>query len=577
MIDGLRCFGYLGVGAVLSASASAVFALGFGSISETPVLGEPLSVSIPVFGSGDEKTAPAPECIKAEVTVGENPLVGKVVRTQIASGAKGSLYRVLVSTEVRINEPLVSLSLKLGCLSPLTKQFVLFVDPPASVTTPVALSAAPEGSVSIAPVLSRSISSTDFSTEASGGSQAPAPEKPKAKAEVPRRVRPPVPTGSSATAEVPAASLRKASAKAESIKPEAQPSDKGPRLSLEAPSLKPGSALPPGRDPDLSAQLAKLSELEDMLKQLAADSKALQDNNEGLKAQLRGAEANLQRERQRLQLAEQELEKERQRLQETPLLVWIIAAAVGVLGLALVMVLWNQRRRPAPFMDVSSASGDSLSGLAPESVSLQPPLAHDVPALPALDSMPSQLLPPEVFDDPENDLPLNHEVTTASGRAQELAAEELDDLEQQADFFLALGQEQATIDLLSGHVENPKNQSAIPYLKLMEIHRRRNDQMAYEKLRLRFQRRFNGRVPDWATPESEGKTLEDYPSVSQTLTACWGTPASAMKLLHGFLFRQDGQTAPFDLPAYRELMMLYSVARDLSGGGPGAKPASTAA
>ena len=50
-----------------------------------------------------------------------------------------------------------------------------------------------------------------------------------------------------------------------------------------------------------------------------------------------------------------------------------------------------------------------------------------------------------------------------------------------------------------------------------------------------------------------------------------------MKLLHGFLFRQDGQTAPFDLPAYRELMMLYSVARDLSGGGPGAKPASTAA
>ena len=571
MNDRLRCFGYLGVGAVLSASASAVFALGFGSISETPVLGEPLSVSIPVFGSGDEKVPPAPECIKAEVMVGENPLAGKAVRTQIASGGKGSLYRVLVSTGVRINEPLVSLSLKLGCLSPLTKQFVLFVDPPASVTTPVALSAAPDGSSSTAAV-------RPFSSSSAGSSAgAPGPEKSKAKAEGPRRVRPPVPTVSSATAEVPAASLRKASAKAEAVKSEPRASFKGPRLSLEAPSLKPSSALPPERDPDLTAQLAKLVELEDMLKQLAVDSKSLQDNNEGLKAQLRGAEANLQSERQRLQLAQQELEKERQRLQETPLLVWILAAAVGVLGLALVMVLWNQRRRPGSFMDASSASGASPSGLTPQSVAPQPALAQYEPARPAPDSMPSQLLAPEVFHNTENNLTLNHEVPNDSGRAQELAAKELDDLEQQADFFLALGQEQATIDLLSGHVENPKNNSPTPYLKLMEIHRRRDDQMAYEKLRMRFQRRFNGRVPDWATPESEGKTLEEYPSVSQTLTACWGTPASAMKLLRSFLFRQDGQTAPFDLPAYRELMMLYSVARDLSGGGSGAKPASTAA
>jgi hypothetical protein len=55
----------------------------------------------------------------------------------------------------------------------------------------------------------------------------------------------------------------------------------------------------------------------------------------------------------------------------------------------------------------------------------------------------------------------------------EMAVEELIDLEQQAEFFVVLGQDEAAIDLLNGHIDSSGDASPLPYLKLLEIHRRR--------------------------------------------------------------------------------------------------------
>ena len=109
---------------------------------------------------------------------------------------------------------------------------------------------------------------------------------------------------------------------------------------------------------------------------------------------------------------------------------------------------------------------------------------------------------------------------------RELSVEELIDLEQQADFFVVLGQEDAAIDLLMGHVRSSGGASPLPYLKLLEIYRRRGDQDAYERVRERFNRRFSAYAPDWNSDLVEGRTLDDYRRCCASCSAC-GTNRSA--------------------------------------------------
>ncbi len=147
---------------------------------------------------------------------------------------------------------------------------------------------------------------------------------------------------------------------------------------------------------------------------------------------------------------------------------------------------------------------------------------------------------------------------------RELTAEELIDLEQQADFFIALGQEDAAIDLLMGHVRHSGGTSPMPYLKLLQIYRRRGADEAYERIRERFNRRFNAQAPQWDSDAAQGRELESYPDVVPRLQSAWKVPAQANELLQALLFRRDASQEQFDLPAYEELLFLYALARDLA-------------
>jgi hypothetical protein len=145
---------------------------------------------------------------------------------------------------------------------------------------------------------------------------------------------------------------------------------------------------------------------------------------------------------------------------------------------------------------------------------------------------------------------------------RDVSAEELIDLEQQAEFFVVLGQDEAAIDLLVAHLRDTGGASPLPYLKLLEIYHRLGDRDAYDHTRTRFNQRFNARAPAWEAFQDGGRTLEDYPQVMGWLQYVWPRPADAMVELEALLFRRDGGEL-FDLPAYREVLFLYSLARDL--------------
>jgi hypothetical protein len=160
-------------------------------------------------------------------------------------------------------------------------------------------------------------------------------------------------------------------------------------------------------------------------------------------------------------------------------------------------------------------------------------------------------------------------VMAGGGPARDVSIEELIDLEQQAEFFIVLGQDDAAIDLLMGHIRSSGGTSALPYLKLLEIYRRQGDRESYERTRARFNHRFNAYAPDWDADLQHGRTLEDYPGVVERLQRCWPSPIDAMAELESLVFRRDAGEL-FELPAYREVLFLYSMARDLAEhqGGP---------
>ena len=157
-------------------------------------------------------------------------------------------------------------------------------------------------------------------------------------------------------------------------------------------------------------------------------------------------------------------------------------------------------------------------------------------------------------------LPPRAEAT--EGVHREVSIEELIDLDQQAEFFVVLGQDDAAVELLVEHLRLTGGGSPLPYLKLLEIYRRRGVRPEYERMRARFNQRFNAFAPDWDTDMQGGRTLEAYPGVLPRLQQAWARPLDAMAELDALLFRRT-RAELFELPAYREALLLYSMARDL--------------
>ncbi len=144
-----------------------------------------------------------------------------------------------------------------------------------------------------------------------------------------------------------------------------------------------------------------------------------------------------------------------------------------------------------------------------------------------------------------------------------LSIEEHVDIDQQAEFLVVIGQDEAAVDLLLDHLRGTGGTSPLPYLRLMQIYRRRGDQAAYERTRERFNQRFNALAPQWQDDATHGRTLADYPEALEQVQRAWHAPLDAMAVIEALLFRRGSEDERFDLPAYEELLFLYWLTREL--------------
>lgn len=148
--------------------------------------------------------------------------------------------------------------------------------------------------------------------------------------------------------------------------------------------------------------------------------------------------------------------------------------------------------------------------------------------------------------------------------ARSVNTEELFDVQQQSDFFLSLGQHTQAIAVLSEHIaENPQT-SALAYLDLLRIHHSLGNREAYGRVGQEFERVFNATLPSFDSFNDGGNGLEHYRSTLARITEQW--PASeTLAVIEELVFRRpgtDGNEA-FDLAAYQELLLLYAVAKEV--------------
>lgn len=134
------------------------------------------------------------------------------------------------------------------------------------------------------------------------------------------------------------------------------------------------------------------------------------------------------------------------------------------------------------------------------------------------------------------------------------------DLEQQVEFFLVLGQDDAAEELLLTRVHTGLT-STLPYLKLLGIYQRLGRESAFEGMAERFAVRFKALPPTWGTGAVVGELSRDAARPANGLDESWqrygqGVSAAVCGV---------GAVDWLRLPAYLDLLLLYSLARDLSG------------
>ena len=588
--------------AATALASQQAWALGFGRAVSDAVLGQAFTFTVPIKVEPGERFGL--DCMSTEVYYGDSQLLATAVRTDLERGTADNTWIVRITASVPVAEPIIEVSISAGCERRFTRRFSVFADPP---TLNNGVAQLPQ----VTPVAPASATAAATDT----GAQAAAPPTAFSTA---YGARPPAAPSGSGRPRVVRKGPTMALAHELNATPAASPSARhvaadagsgrkpGPRVG-PAPTVEEAARLvldpgvphlkldmeepfvPPPSTTASGATLG-LSELDD------PDTRQLKALQQSLQAAKKDSQAKIdQTAKLQAQLAEAQ--------SRTDWMPWLLAMlAIALAAIAALVWKLRQQNRIAHSDWFNQSQLGGLPPAAPEPAPATPaPTPTPTPVADMRHRAPAPVPVAASSEDVYLDLPAIEETQAedaadARGGAvidlaatrpldrqamanmmaqddspRELSVEELLDLEQQADFFIALGQEDAAVDLLMSHLRSAGGQSPLPYTKLLEIYKRQGDRSAYERTRARFNRRFNAYAPDWDTGPSAGRSLEDYPETIALLEGAWASPIDAMAILEALLFKRDDTSELFDLPAYRDVLVLYSLARDLwqHGGGHG--------
>ncbi|CAH0355003.1 hypothetical protein AQB9606_04122 [Aquabacterium sp. CECT 9606] len=603
-------------GMALYGASGASHGLGFGRPTSRAILGETLNVTVPIHVETANDIAN--ECVAADVYFGDDKLAGAEVTAVLLPGA-GTERVIKVTTRKFVNEPVVTVYLAAGCTAKVSRKFVAFADPPSASLPSTTLSeteappvayAAKAGKVTVGGLTVETGGSTIAAAPSDDGAEA-AP-KPARRAKKSNGVAAKSSTGGGdALQGAPSMALSpRAERPGKSAAASAQSPQRssGERLMLDPvdadalvqPNLAMTGALQgkfEGDDPSpeirerRAAAAALWLAMNSTPEKLARDQQRVQELENRL-ASLKQASAQSEQQLAQLQARLQQAESAR----GNSTLVYVLGGLAALLAAAVAFLFIKDRRKGAgsdwwkseagpasePTDDGANASPleRTLAQFKPGTTGVDDGSRDTTPAVAApVVTAPSPALAPAAVREPAPTFNIPAAASAPSAPAtpaaraprpalhdtpREVSVEELIDLEQQAEFFIVLGQDDAALDLLESHVQSTTGASPLPFLKLLEIYQRLGKRQDYERIQAEFNQRFNGYAPAWESDLLQGHSLSEYPGIVERLQSLWAVPAKAMDVLERSLTRPDAEVETFDLPAYRELLFLYAVARDLS-------------
>ena len=592
-------------------------ALTLGRTQDVAWVGQPLDVQFQV--QSDSVDDLLPDCLAAVVLYGDTQVDPSRVSVSAspASGI-GAAPSIRVQTSVPVDEPVVTIQLRVGCQQKLSKRYTLLAELPTNVvesavrgtsrrdTSNVRIAQAettikplPQGSGGSTPAViaqSSAPPSAAISVKTSGSDKGLAkPHSPIAAAVVPRVIKK---SGGSRLKLDPLDLLMDRDpvlrASTELL---TQPKEDG-AVRTEAAALWRSLNVSPEQ---MLQDEARAAALERDLKSLAS---ATAQNQKGL-----------------IELASKVQQAESERYAN-----WLVYSLMGLWAASLVALLWLWRRArivsatdwlrgqegpdslleqtvqkpleeyPAP---ATKAPLSPAPGAAPTPAPAPiPAVAVATKAAPAANSVPIvdieldidldfdlglvkradvELAPastPSPVPAPEPIAPATpvpgHARTTrdfhpsVSAALRSCESAELVDVREEAEFFVSLGQHDKAIDILTTRVAQFGESSPLVCLDLLRMYHDLGREAEFEVMRTEFNHWFAGYVPKFSEFGNDGRALEKYPQIMERISALWASP-EVLDYIEGCLYRQaagdDGVV--FDLQAYLDLLLLHGVAKQM--------------
>jgi len=541
------------------------------------VIGQPLDLQFDL--SLDNEGEASAACPQAEVFYGETGVDPSRVRLVVSPGNRPAQAQVRLLSSVAVNEPFVSIVLRAGCGQSLSRRYVLLASAPVAADARQAASVSQAASVGALPVAPAPTASAGAATSRSmDESAANARPKPAAR-----------PAVSTATPSTRRAKPAPGAAKA------AEPGR--PRLELQSPldwleehdvrlrpsmeMAKPAEVTPEQR----AAAAATWRSLGMEAPAVPAEAPGTAERLQALEAELKTLQAKEARERNRTAVLQGQLDE----AESDRRTYWLVTAVLALLALALGALsarwwrlrgdghrpVWWKRRHLAPEDSESGLPSQWADDVAPPSAAAvmpPPPVVARPPMAPVAVAAATEAA---WQDPPARAFPSPAVTAVAVAGADVLPASDVDDAEvdaqQNAEFYVSLGQYEQAISLLQRYIAARPGTSPAVYLDLLKILHTLSLTDDYRKLREEFNAIFNAEVPAFAGFLKSVRRLEDYPDALNAIQSRWRQP-EVLEVIDAYLYRSGGpvQPVPFELEAYRELLLLRMIAQFLHGQ-PGAR------
>lgn len=551
-------------------------ALTLGAVQGNAQIGQGLRLTVPVQMS--EQEAKEDVCFEADVLYGENRLGSAQISVKWDELTVGQTTRVHISTNPSVDEPVVTVELRAGCVHRTTRTYVMLAEYGLNKPVP-ALPVAPSTLPSAAPRIEPALEQKPQST-----AHKPAPQYLSGAMESPRSI-------------------------------------KVPKKSVQSRSQLQLSAVDLATDVDLGLKQADtlITEVNDDPKRRALAAALWRSLNmtaqDVVNAEIRAATLDTdikslqdatRRQQEQIQALTARLDESQAQSYANPLVFSLLFLGLVAAGGFLAQKLRNKSQKA--FDPAWWQAGSEL----PDDSSLRPSITPTQTMRDAsVSTSPSLGVPPRagavanaVVSQPQQDLDIrlddllvesnpatvsvsrdamsSAKGSNATSTAQRvggdadfehsaatsmraLNTQDMADIRQKAEFFVALGRNDEAIHLLQDSLSDSEANPLI-YLDLLRILYSLHRVAEFEHYRSEFNALFSGCVPEYAEFLQEGRGIDTYPEVCQGIVARWQTDDAVDYLEQCLVHTSDaGVVQTFDLAAFRDLLTLHSIARRLLG------------